>query len=549
MMDDLKTVREIGYKSNKDVQISKIKGIYINKFRSIEDKQLDLGNQVTIISGKNGTMKSCILGLLAHPFSSPNNAKDSFGNDLKTEMKDVFFLSLEKDKEPYRYNLIAETTNNEVFSEPIRVYPRPKENRFRVTVGTDNQTGAGNFLLNTSYVNLKRLYPIVETKAIKDEHRIDDKLQEFVADGYSRIIQKEEFLKPSLVSEYGKKNTFSPSDDACYDFKSISSGEDNIGHILNKMYAFVKNKNSDNSVLNGILCIDEIEASLHPIAQKNFLDYILNWSKNNNVQVVLTTHSLYLIQYALLKQRKLSNKDNLIINIISTAFVRDNNYEIIKNPSYETAYKELTFESMSDLSEAYKINILCEDKTAVNYLKRIISSRDINERLDFICDINSGEKGTSFKTYKTLIKNGEKLLDNSIVVFDADVSLADVKNKKVSFLKLPSYYNMPLEKEIVKYIHDLPGDDNFFKKFNKEKASFINDFSQYGIKNYDENEMQKENVKKYKNWAESSQKFNQYITYFAKNNSSITREFLKEFINEVNKKLESKSLSIISINT
>lgn len=64
-MDEIyKTAREVGYNNNKDIKFKKIKGIYIKKFRTIENKMIELGNQVTIISGKNGTMKSCILGLL-----------------------------------------------------------------------------------------------------------------------------------------------------------------------------------------------------------------------------------------------------------------------------------------------------------------------------------------------------------------------------------------------------------------------------------------------------------------------------------------------------
>ena len=441
-MDEIyKTAREVGYNNNKDIKFKKIKGIYIKKFRTIENKMIELGNQVTIISGKNGTMKSCILGLIAHPFSSPNNAKDSFGNVLKTDMRNVFFLSLEKDNVSYYYDLIVETMEDKVFAEPIRCYPRPKENRHRITVGKDNQSGRGNFLLNTSYINLKRLYPIVETKAIKDDNGIDEDLQKFVSDGYSRIIQKEAFLKPSLVSEKGKKNTFSPSEDASFDYRSISSGEDNIGHILNKMYAFVKNRTDDKKCLQGILCIDEIEASLHPVAQRNFLDYIMNWSRQNKVQVVLTTHSLYLIQYALMKQKEFQTKDSLVINMISTAFVRNNNYNILKNPSYEVAYKELTFENMSSLAEAYKINVLSEDEVAVDYLKKIISSRNILKKIDFLHDMDSDNKGTSCITYKKLIKNGEKLLENSIVVFDSEVDLEDIKGKKASYIQLPSRYS------------------------------------------------------------------------------------------------------------
>ncbi len=547
-MDDiLLTARETGYANNKDVKFKKIKGININKFRTIENRFIELGDDVTIISGKNGTMKSCILGLIAHPFSSPNNATDSFGVNLKTDMRDVFFLSLEKDKTTYTYNLIAETMEGKCFSEPIRVYPRPNEGRHRVTVGKDNKGGLGNFYLNTSYINLKRLLPLVETKAIRAEDETDNKLQAFIADGYSRIIQKEAFLKPLKVSESNTKTTFSPSKDANYDYKSISSGEDNIGHIMNKMYAFVNNKTSGDE-LQGVLCIDEIEASLHPVAQRNLLDFILNWSRQNKVQVVITTHSLYLIQYALLVQQKLKSKESLVIDMISTAYVNNNNFCVIKNPPYETAYKELTFETMENFAEAYKINILCEDEVAVNYLKKIITARNIIQRLNFIHDMDSENKGTSCVTYKNLIKNGEKLLENSIVVFDPEVTLDDLKKKKASYIKLPSRFELPIEKEIVKYIHDLPGDSKFFTTFKKEQASFLNDFSRYGISDFTIEALNVEKtIKKFKNWADSEKKFSQYVNYYAKHNEDIIKPFLDTFLGIVNYKLEEKALPIITV--
>lgn len=541
------TAKELGYVSNKDVKFKQIKGIHINNFRTLADRDIELGENITIISGKNGTMKSCILGLIAHPFSSPNDATDSFGINLKTDMRDVFFLSLEKDNTQYNYSLIAETSDGKSFAEPIRVYPRKNEGRHRVTVGKDNKAGLGNFLLNTSYINLKRLYPIVETDAIREESEEDRKLQRFIADGYSRILQKEAFLHPLKVMEKNKKSTFSPSEDAEYDFKSISSGEDNIGHILNKMYAFVKNKTEDDN-LQGILCIDEIEASLHPVAQKNFLTYIMNWSRQNKVQVVITTHSLYLIQYALLMQRQMNNKESIVINIISTAFVGHNNYRVLKNPPYETAYKELTFEDMENLAEAYKINVLCEDEVAVDYLKKLLTVRKITKRLNFIHDMDSDAKGTSCVFYKKLIKNGERLLENSIVVMDPEVDLSDLEGKKACYLKLPSRNELPIEKELAKYIHDLPGDDNFFVSFNKEQASFLNDFSNYGIGDFSIEALnEQKTIKKFKNWAEGDKNFKKYVNYYAKHNSDIVTPFVEQFVNMLNQKLEEKALPKIII--
>lgn len=95
--DVSKTARRVGYTDNKDVKFEYIRGITIKKFRSLKNRNLNLGKYLTVITGKNGTMKSSLLGLLAHPFSSPTNAKDLYGHPLKTDMKDVFKLSLTKD--------------------------------------------------------------------------------------------------------------------------------------------------------------------------------------------------------------------------------------------------------------------------------------------------------------------------------------------------------------------------------------------------------------------------------------------------------------------
>lgn len=133
-LTSFKDAFDSGYDDYKKIKIKKINGIYIKHFRSMFDRTIELGDNITILSGKNGTMKSSILGLIAHPFSSPNNAKDCFGNELKTDMRDVFSLSLEKDKDRYLYYLNITTTDDITYSEPIRVYIRPKENRHRITV-------------------------------------------------------------------------------------------------------------------------------------------------------------------------------------------------------------------------------------------------------------------------------------------------------------------------------------------------------------------------------------------------------------------------------
>lgn len=531
-----------GYNNYKEIKIKRINGIYIQHFRSLFDKEISLGKYITVLSGKNGTMKSSILGLIAHPFSSPNEAKDCFGKELKTEMSDVFSLSLEKDNAKYLYLINITTTDDITFSEPIRVYPRPNEERHRITVGKDNKRGKGNFLLNTAYINLKRLIPIVETSAHQCSPEDADKYSKFAALGYSKILQKEAFLNPQPITDDGNKNTFGPTN-TYYDFTTISSGEDNVGHILNKMYAFIKNQTPDPDALQGILCIDEIEASLHPVAQENLFNFLYTWAQKNKIQVVLTTHSLYLMQCALIRQAQLNN-DDIVINMISTAFVKNNNYKIIKNPNYEEAYKELTFKSIEDLTDVYKINVICEDKIAENYLKKIISRRSILSQLNFMHNLTGDNSGNSCIGLFSVMKNGEKLLENSIVVFDPEVSEKSIPQNTVSYIILPSDFQLPIEKTIAKYIYDLPGDAPFFIKFQKEKEAYLNDFSNYGIFTLlgDITILKSSNIKRFKDWFENDMKSQQYLNFYAKNNPDIIEPFSQRFLELLNQKLVNKSL-------
>jgi predicted ATPase len=510
-----------GYENYKDIVINKICGIRLSNFRTFKDRSMDLGNVITVVSGKNGTMKSTLLGLIAHPFSSPNNAHDAFGNPLKTRHSDVFYLSPEKDSEQYIYYLRITTVEGVTFEEPIRVYKRLKTDgtyRHRLTVGKDNKEGRGNFSLNTSFVNLKRLIPIIDTNAKINDEEMEKSLEKFVSEGYMRILQKDAFSKPVQVSDKAIKQTFGPGKDAYYDYKSISSGEDNIGHILNKMHAFLQYKNDNLDALQGIFCIDEMEASLHPVAQINLFNFIYDWAKNNHIQVVINTHSLYLIQYVIELQSRLKNKEDIILNMISTAFVSDKNYNIIKNPDYNEAYKELTLKDIDDIHEIYKLFVVCEDDIAEYYLKRIIAKSKVLSRLEFLHGLNEGEVGNGCNGLKSLIKNGQKLLSNSIVFFDPDVDVSDLKKYKSKYLVLPSRYGMALEKEVVKYIYDLEGDDDFFRSFNKERDAFINEFSDKGILCLSDIEkIKKDNVKKYKNWADTNMNsFKKYVTYYVK---------------------------------
>ncbi|EGQ1586196.1 ATP-binding protein, partial [Staphylococcus pseudintermedius] len=71
--------------------IRKIKGINIEKFRLFDNEEIDLGSNITVFSGRNGTMKSTVMGLISHIYRTTK--KDVFGNSMQTKLREIFRLS------------------------------------------------------------------------------------------------------------------------------------------------------------------------------------------------------------------------------------------------------------------------------------------------------------------------------------------------------------------------------------------------------------------------------------------------------------------------
>lgn len=533
-------INDTDYKATKDVKIKTIDAIKLENFRGIKNEVINLGKYVTVLAGKNGTMKSTMLGLISHPFSSPNEAKDLLGNPLKTTLSDVFRLSPEKDNDKYSYQIYLTTSKEEHLKETIRVWYYERENRFRIFVGKTNVRNKGNFELNTCYINLKRLFPMVDTEAMEEDSVVltnEDK--DFISNQYKNIFQRSFFKDVKIISQDKVKDTVGPNN-TYYDYNTISSGEDNLGNLLIKLLAFKNNCPNHNDNLNGILCIDEIEASMHPVAQEKLFNVLYKFSKKYHIQIVFTTHSLYLIQHIFNEMN--SGKTGIAINILSTQYVSEGKFRVIHNPDYKTAYKELTFRD-ENLSNLYKPNIIVEDKVAGLFFKRIIKDRKVLSNINLITDLSENQPGNSCTYLKSLLEHGEALLEDSIVIFDADVDVKKIKTT-VPYFKFYDKDQYPLEKRIVKWIYDLDGSDEFFRIMNKEKNAFLSSFSDERINCLDDEEKMKDpNIDKYKKWVSNNDSlFKKCVTKYIEYEQESFDDFKKEVIEAINIKRRFKSL-------
>lgn len=119
--NDFKSKQELDKIENKDMTINRIYGIYIDDFRKFKNEELDLGTNMTIIFGRNGTLKSTLMGLIAQPFRT--DYTDIFSKPMQTKFSNVFNLSKTKDTRRYNYRIFMNIDNNDHLVEPIPLYP------------------------------------------------------------------------------------------------------------------------------------------------------------------------------------------------------------------------------------------------------------------------------------------------------------------------------------------------------------------------------------------------------------------------------------------
>ena len=226
------------------------------------------------------------------------------------------------------------------------------------------------------------------------------------------------------------------------------------------------------------------------------------------MQVVVSTHSLHLIQDLYLRRNADLAAGRIVINFISKSSAQGGNFPILQNPDYDLAYKELTLTSPEKIAAARKVRIFCEDEHAVHFAKRLIKSNHILSAVEFhsSLDPNGGKIGTSWTALRKLCVEYPLLLEGSLALFDADVGhdeLSKIKNKDL-YLVLPDADSLALERRIVAYIISLDNDDGFFVKFDREREAFLMEFKAANIKSLTHIDVinpQKTPIERCKAWA------------------------------------------------
>lgn len=163
----------------------------------------------------------------------------------------------------------------------------------------------------------------------------------------------------------------------------------------------------------GILLIDELDATLHPHAQKQLIHFLSKASTDYEIQIIFTTHSNHIIDS--IKEMVLKDK--------STSEPKNNMALFLKNIDNKVEISEINdiksfnqVDANLNLIEYHpkKINLYCEDSLARKILKKCLQKK-LKDRISIV-DIDFG-----FTEYLQMHRKNFANILESILIFDSDV--------------------------------------------------------------------------------------------------------------------------------
>lgn len=588
--------------------------IKIINFRGFDDFELEFGEKVTAICGRNGTSKTTLLGMVAQVFDFNRTHKTLFKQKFSSEFSDNFKFSKEYEKfekpgshlyEVFFDEIIAKTNSKkridrssknkllEKLKEKLNqleknlIAAKEKEVKFdeikasfeeynisiskidkkeeknklstnviqkKIDTFFKNNIEIANIMsLNKEIIdtlseikklekeqwnlrlvteidkkNKKIQYPVIylgldrvfPLGAISDEN-IDinsDKLNEYL-ENYNKVMQEifitvESFVKINSINSDIKTNYIGETNS--YDSFAVSVGQDNLSKIIWAILSFQHLKETSENYQGGILLIDEVEASLHPAAQKKLIHYLYKVSKELNLQIILTTHSVTIVEEIItrINESKIIGLKNVNGKITK---ISEGNPKLIVNDLKLEAF-------VAQKGKEIKINIYTEDEVA-----RIIFRLLLEKQEDSLKNnLNIIKRDFSKNDLKKIVRYQLKEFENTFFIFDGDV-----KNEKFSKETLKQVAFLPgeycIEKELFTFLYSLSADDKFWNETDDGERYYTKEIF---LSNSVEI-IKKDNTENYKKWYNNQKK------YFGKNNL-IFRRWLE--INEINFKQDISNL-------
>ena len=461
------------------MQKTQLKKITIKKFRALSNVDVEFGDYITVICGKNGTSKSSILGIAAQIFSfekdyvtgkTLGDFREISGKVFKSQYSEHIRIS-EKFDVPGSlsasihmhdgYTGQDATANLELMTRGVKkvemkkILPRPVIRKNSTATGNTSR----NFTHPVIFLSLKRLYPIADREyKAKDFDYLKTHENEF-------ITLTNELLNRSSTLATGTHGTITSavSHGDNYDHESVSAGEDNAGQIIMALLSFKKLQNEYADYKGGLLLIDEADAGLFPTAQVNLLKIFARECRNLNLQVVMTSHSPVMIEYAYEQSQQTHSKKFKTIYLSNTY----GDVQVQSDWSWAKISADIHTKpiSVGPTVSLPSVNVYFEDKEAEDFFAALINRQPIKKFSNPMSGIKMG-----CTNYKYLMdKKVPEFAIKSVICLDSDAkSLLKGKDYKTVVL-LPG--NLPPDQLLFEHLYNLAPNDEFWKnnlQFSRE---------------------------------------------------------------------------------
>ena len=502
-----------------------IKKFELPNFRLFHAKSIIFGRFLTLISGMNSTGKSTILALLGTSCELKNGRKQE--NLYRMDFTSILKGHITHD--PTGSN----KCKIEFFDDDhrlLRVTWQNKKTRFRVIpykVDINGYKTESKKECPVIYLGLSRLFPIGESQISanitlildSDEKDWFKKNYTEIMSSYSENINSIDTIK---IIDTAKKSGIGISTDK-YSCLANSAGQDNLGQILYALIRFKRLKTQLGvNYPGGLFLVDEIDATLHPLAQNKLIDFLINECQENNIQIVCTTHSASLLTHVCQKIRINSTRTNN--NNIELIYLTNANrsLEIKRNPPCYEIENGLLVPRLPQ--NIYKLKLYSEDDEARWFIKNLLS--DYASYVD-ILDTNIGWENLLY-----LYKGDMPYFCNVALVFDGDVvqaeldsALVHVNPKLKNILILPG--GKRPESVIYDYLTSLDSSHPYW-----QVAYAVGFTWTYFMEHSPQSYPQPREREKYKHWFQdhrSSFDSTNLYSYWFQDNEALARQFTGEF--------------------
>lgn len=280
--------------------------MHIKGFRCHSSTPIDFNSPITALCGLNGTGKSTLIQLAAAAYRPPDGAKRFYIRD--------FIVAGQLDANPFmpdasvKYEYLREVRSG------VSVY-RPQV--VTVSRNASKWTGYKRQPIRHVYFAGMGLYlPKIEHRdfvvrhadklTVNDTAPLPDESKGTIC----RILScSYEAINAHTVSfqHHSTKVVTVSRNNATYSEANMGCGEGRVQHIIRAMETLPE---------KSLILLEEPETSLHPAAQHEFSKYLLQICIDRKHQIILTTHSEFILQVLPSESRLYLNKTDSGIDII-----------------------------------------------------------------------------------------------------------------------------------------------------------------------------------------------------------------------------------------